>query len=221
MRKFLELAAILAFAAGSPASHAEVTFNLDTVISGSTPSGSAPWLTATFANGAADQVVLTLTNNMGSGLYITDLLFNTSLGVPSSLLFAPSSYTGTPSISNDQTKAGSPTSLQAGLFNIDVPFTGLVKFDNTTPVFLEISAAGLTENSFNVLSAPGGTGFLGTSYLMAAGVQDFSNGSSSSIGFTSVSAVPEPEIYAMLGFGLALMAFLVRRKGEMQRCAAN
>ena len=37
----------------------------------------------------------------------------------------------------------------------------------------------------------------------------------------SVAAIPEPEVYAMLGFGLALMSFFARRKKESQQLATN
>ena len=79
----------------------------------------------------------------------------------------------------------------------------------------EILGTGLTENSFNVLSADG-TGNPG-GWLMAAEVQGIpipgSTGTTSgSIGYTNVSAVPEPEVYAMMGIGILLMGFVVHRR---------
>ena len=206
MRKLLKLIAILAFAAASQASHAVVTFNLDTVINGSTPSDSAPWLTATFTDIAQDEVQLALTSNMASGLNIADVLFNST--VPISVFTDKPFQAGSIGASSFQIfDAG----LGAGLFNVLVPFSST--FNNTSGTLLfTMSGTGLTAESFNTLSAPGGTGFLGTSYLMAAGVQGFTNGSSSSIGFTSVSAVPEPQVYAMMGVGLLLMGFIMRRR---------
>jgi len=217
VRKLLKLIAVLLFAAITQASHADVTFNLDTVINGDTPSGSSPWLTATFTNIATDQVELTLANNMGSGQYISDLLFSTSISNPTSLTVSPSPspYTGSISISTDQTLAGDP-SVQAGLFNINIPFTGSIQFNGTnSPVNLFLSASGLTEDSFNLLSADGGTSNPG-GWLMAAEVQGIpvigGGTTSGSIGFTNVSAVPEPEIYAMMGVGLLLIGFVVHRR---------
>ena len=218
MRKLLKLIAILAFAATTQASHADVSFNLDTVINGDTPSGSAPWLTATFTT-ISGGVLVALDNNMasGSGQYITDLLFNTSISNPTSLVFSPSpSFLGpytSLSTSTTQSLAGNPTNLQAGLFNIDMGFGSL--FPGGTSVVFEILGTGLTENSFNVLSADG-TGNPG-GWLMAAEVQGIpipgSTGTTSgSIGYTNVSAVPEPEVYAMMGIGILLMGFVVHRR---------
>ena len=206
MRKLLKLIAVLLFAAITQASHADVTFNLDTVISGSTPSDSAPWLTATFTDIASDEVQLALTNNMTSGLNIADVLFNSAVPISAFTSVAPQA--GSIGASSFQIfDAG----LAAGQFNIVVPFSST--FNNASGTLLfTMSGTGLTADSFNTLSAPGGTGYLGTSYLMAAEVQGFSDGSNGSIGFTNVSSVPEPEIYAMMGVGLLLIGFVVHRR---------
>jgi hypothetical protein len=84
-------------------------------------------------------------------------------------------------------------------------------------VVFDIKGTGLTANSFNMLSKNGGSGFLGTDYLMAAKVQGIpiagsTSTTSGSIGYTSVSAVPEPEVYAMMGVGLLLMGFVAHRR---------
>jgi len=68
-----------------------------------------------------------------------------------------------------------------------------------------------------MLSLNGGPGFLGTDYLMAAKVQGIpvsgsTSTTSGSIGYTNVTAVPEPEVYAMMGAGLLLMGFVARRR---------
>ena len=206
MRQLLKLIAIFFFAAAGQSSYADVPFSLDTVIDGSTPSSSAPWLTATFADTGSGQVTLELTNNMTSGLYVTDLLFNTPVAITS--LSLPSQVNNVQASSAPFFDAG----LKAGLFYIDVLFNANQFTSGAGTLFLTMSGTGLTADTFNTLSAPGGTGFLGTSYLMAAGVQGFSGGPISSIGFTSVSAVPEPQVYAMMGVGLLLMGFIMRRR---------
>ena len=216
MRKLLKLIAIVVLAATGQASYADVTFNLDTVINGSTPSGGADWLTATFADNGTGNVMLTLSNNMGPGLYISDLLFNSSDPISSFTLPSQVLFTQTPLVASDFVDPLSPIAapgLEAGLFNVHVGFK-TSQFTNGT---LSLDIAGgtsLTENSFNVLSAPGGDGYTGTTYFIAALVQGFSDGSSGSIGYTNVSAVPEPEIYVMMGVGLLLMGFLARGKRE-------
>ena len=228
MGKFLKLIAILVLAASGQASYAVVEFDLNTVINGSTPSGPAPWMTATFEDGATDHVTLTLTNNMGSGQFITDLVFN-SLVNPSSLIFTRTDAPP-PNVSNPpgiQASVGQifdgGSDLKAGLFNIWIPFSpsgGPTNQFNSTnsPVIFDILGSGLTEGSFVMLSADGGPGFLGTDYFMAAKVQgipcvgESCQTLSGSIGTTA--AIPEPEIYAMMGIGLALMSFMARRRKQ-------
>ena len=223
MRRLFKLIAVLALAGFGQTSHATVEFDLSTVINGDTPSGSTPWMTATF-NNIAGGVSVELDNNMGSGSgqYITDLLFNTSISNPTSLVFSPSpSFLGpytSLSTSTTQSLAGNSTNLQAGLFNIEIGFqsTGNPLFPGGTSVEFEILGTGLTENSFNLLSADGGPSNPG-GWLMAAIVQGIpilgsSNTTSGSIGFTNVSAVPEPQIYAMMAVGLLLIGFIVHRR---------
>ena len=230
MHKLLNLVAILAFAATGQASYATVTFNLDTVINGSTPSGAAPWMTATFLDNGANNVLLTFTNNMESGQFITDLVFNTSLFNPSSNLSQSRSDIAPPVVNSfsatvDQSQTGG-ASLKAGLFNIWISFANngpdnVFNHDNG-PVIYNLSGPDLTENSFNVLSLddPGPPPSTG-GWLMAAKVQGIPADLSTTSGSIGVTAVPEPEIYAMMGIGLALIGFVARRKRELQDRAAT
>lgn len=61
----------LLLALGGVASATPITLNVDTVISGDTPDGTAPWLTATFATVDAQTVRLTMT---ASGLAEPDFI---------------------------------------------------------------------------------------------------------------------------------------------------
>ena len=226
MRKFLKLVAVLAFAATGQASHATVEFDLNTVINGSTPSGLAPWMTATFTS-ISGGVSVELDNKMDPGEFITNLAFN-SLVNPTTLLFPGVLVLPMTSISasSGQVLNGDP-SPKAGLFNIDIGLqtSNSGRFSGGTSVFFDIMGTGLSEDSFNMLSADGGPSNPG-GWLMAAKVQGIpipgsTDTTSGSIGFTNVSAVPEPKVYAMLGFGLALIGFFARRNRDSQHLATN
>ena len=229
MQKFSKLVVTLAFAVTSQVSHADLTFNLGTVINGSMPSGSGPWLTATFHDVSSGDVTLTLTDHMGSNQFITDVVFN-SIVNPTTLTFTRTDSTPTvPSSTVTEHSARDLTgdsSLKAGLFDIDISFGtsgGTSKQFNSGngSVVFDIKGTGLTSSSFNMLSLNGGPGFLGTDYLMAAKVQGIpvsgsTSTTSGSIGYTSVTAVPEPEVYAMMGAGLLLMGFVAHRRRSSQ-----
>ena len=227
MRKFVKLVAILAFAVSSQVSHADLVFDLDTLVNGSSPTDSGPWLTATFHTVSTGDVTLTLTNDMTSPQFITEVAFN-SLIDPTSLTFTRTDSTSTvpsSSVSTDSTQdLTGGSSLKAGLFNIAISFGtsgGTSKQFNSgnNSVIFNITGSGLTEDSFNLLSLDGGTGFLGTDYLMAAKVQGIpipgsNKTTSGSIGYVSVTPVPEPQVYAMMGVGLLLMGFVAHRRRQ-------
>lgn len=59
-RSLVSLAALLFVAVAGSAVATPLTLNLDTVITGDTPDGTAPWLTATFTSATPDSVTLVL-----------------------------------------------------------------------------------------------------------------------------------------------------------------
>lgn len=81
------LLAVCCLALCATANAQTVSWSFDTVISGSTPSGSAPWATLNLNTTGPDTVVGTLTNSSpsGSGQFITELLLNT-VGAPGALV---------------------------------------------------------------------------------------------------------------------------------------
>ena len=193
---------------------ADVTFNLDTLINGTPPVGSTPWLTATFEDIAAGQVKLTLTNNMPAGEFIDTVVFNSILN-PTSFLFVATQ----PPFVNSVTRHSSQdltggSNMKAGLFNIEFQFQipaspNPGRFDGGMTSVWDITGTGLTSSSFLLQSIDDGQ-MVGGPYYMAAHVQGIPDITGTLSG--SIGAVPEPETYAMMLAGLGLMGFVARRR---------
>jgi hypothetical protein len=228
LKKSICTAAFLAAAALTGAAHAEViTFNLDQSINGATPADSKPWLTATITDLASGGVELVMTNNLSSGEFVYDWLFNTSATGPITAkyvsgfaaYFTYGSTTGT-------------TSMQAGSFNMSFACSSSnscpsdPRFSGGTNSIYDLTGTGLTAASFLVTSGAVTNPSLGKSdggYYTAADVRGLTNtsGGSGSIGATSYTEggtppsgtpVPEPMPLALLGMGLAAFAAARRKK---------
>ena len=224
-------ALLVPLVATMPVARADVTFNLSTTINGTSPVGATPWLTATFEDIAAGDVKLTLTNNLLSGQFITDVLFNSKLD-STGLTFTEFNAGAPPTVlsvtqSATQNLTGG-SQIKGGGYNIDI------NYDNSPPVnrfgtqggtvsIFEITGAGLTAANFLKPSLDNGSMF-GGPYYMAADVLGIPAGTdgqtiSGSIGDTfafvgTTSAVPEPETYAMMLAGLGLMGFVAMRRKQ-------
>ena len=201
----------------SQSSYADFSWDLSTSINGDAPSGSAPWMTASFADTAADTVTMTLTNLMGSGQFISDVVFNSS--VNPTLLTVTRLDSAPPAVNNFFTSATQDmvggSEMKAGLFNMFIDFApppGNEVFNSANgAVIYKFTGTGLDSSDFMMQSAPGGSGYLGTTFFMAAKVQGIPTGEGSgSIGVTT--PIPEPETYAMLLAGLGLMGLVARRR---------
>jgi hypothetical protein len=204
---------------------------LSTKINGTSPVGATPWLTATFEDVAAGDVKLTLTNNLLSGQFITDVLFNSKLDA-TGLTFTEFNAGAPPTVlsvtqSATQSLTGG-SQIKGGGYNIDI------NYDNSPPVnrfgtqggtvsIFEITGTGLTAANFLKPSLDNGSMF-GGPYYMAADVLGIPAGTDGqtiggSIGDASAvvgttSAVPEPETYAMMLAGLGLMGFVAMRRKQ-------
>lgn len=228
--RVLVAGAFAALAGFAQPSYADITFLLDTSINGSPPSGAAPWMSATFADTAADEVTLTLTNLMGSGQYISSVVFNSEVD--------PTTFTVTrldvapPTVNNffrhSAQDMDGAESIKGGLFNMHIDFApppggpGNVFNSTNGAVIFKFVATGLDSTDFDMLSLPGGPGFnvlTDSVYRIAAKVQGIPGGLSGSIGEGGVppTVIPEPETYAMLLAGLGLMGFMARRRQRSLR----
>ena len=227
MRNFLKLVAILAFAASGQASYAALTFNLDTEFSGgANPAGSPPWVTGTFSQVDGDTVSLTINaTGLSASEFITEFDFNFVPGPAlNTLTFTDFSKTGTfddPTI-NAGGVGGLLNQYKAdGDGNYDLQFIfasggmnpASHRFGDNEIFSLNINGTGILESGFNSGSVGGDKG----SFFMAAHVQGIAlttcNDDSGLCDSGWIGApIPEPEIYAMIGIGLALMGFVARRR---------
>ncbi len=77
MKKQLMMVGILVgLLLGFTVSAQALTFDLNYAFSGSSPSGTAPWLTATFADDGANTVVLTLQAHLATSEFVSEWAFN-------------------------------------------------------------------------------------------------------------------------------------------------
>ncbi len=215
----IALMAVLAVGSFAMSAEALLTYNLDHVFSGATPSGGTPYATATFLSTGANEVTLTMTNLLGSGQFITEWDFNST--VTSGLTFTYVSGAEAESVG-----LGS-NSFQAdgdGKYDIefDFPSSEADRFTAGTSAYT-ITGTGITEATFSGLSAPGGGA--GGPFHTAAHVQGIpGTGGGTCSGWISdtvagsggsttgpCTAVAEPSVLLFSGLGLAFVGGLWRR----------
>ncbi|MHB8535826.1 MAG: VPLPA-CTERM sorting domain-containing protein [Sulfuricaulis sp.] len=194
---------------------ATVTFNYDTLISGSTPAGTSPWITATFDDGGTSGTV-TLTMS-ASGLVpsenISGMYFNLNPALNlSSLSF---SYLGTtgPAATSVQVGTDSYKADGDGKYDILFNFPTGSGFDAGETVKYQITGiSSLTAQSFNFLSACGNPSCSGPgSFYAAAHVQNI-NGYNSGWIASNAGVVPIPAAVWLFGSGLLGLVGIARRK---------
>ncbi|MEQ1826665.1 MAG: PEP-CTERM sorting domain-containing protein, partial [Pirellula sp.] len=180
---------------------ANASFQLDfgTIFNGGTPTGPAPWLTATFTDTMTEgQVQLTLTSNLPNSIeYIDQVGFNSTVTISTFVSAPVSSQVQAISFGSDNQSVSGAGAAGAG-FDALINFksANAERFNLTESITFLITGAGLTENSFNSTNS---------SLLFAAahfaGLPNSSlpSGSASA----SITAVPEPSSFV---FGIALSA---------------
>lgn len=198
---------------------AVVTFDYTLTFSGTAPTTSAPWLTATFddhnatgsvsltitANGLGSQSITSIYFNLDPALSASSLVF--SLDAGSSTAPAPAVFQGTNAYRADGD----------GYYDIKLDFPppgGMQRFDNNDTAFFTITGVNLTANSFQFLSQPGPGNNPGP-YYSAAHIQGIPTGYGTTSGW--VAPVPVPAALWMFAPALLGMVGLMRRRGHANR----
>jgi hypothetical protein len=220
MLSILMLACVMALPSQS-ALATLITIGATTEFSGGSPPAatpSPPWLTAQFDDhNTPGSVTLNLTaSNLTGGEFVGGWYLNLDTALdPDDLIFSTPTKIGsfiTPTISTeiDGCKADGD-----GYYDILIAFSesgGLAdRFTAGDSISYTITGiAGLTADSFNFLSKPGGGKGI---YAMAGHVQNTPGGGSGWVtGPAMITTVPEPSALVMLGLGLAAIAVCFRRR---------
>jgi hypothetical protein len=208
--------AILICAAAAAAANAQTTAMVfDTHFSSNSQTPATPWLTATFADLAAGTATIALrSNGLSPNQRVDSVFLNLATISPSSLSFTHvSGPVATVSVGQDSFKAASGGNFDIRLSYGNAPapnaFVG-----NQTSIY-RVSAPGLTAGSFSELSSGRSEGSSAQGSLYAAAKVVAAQHGSTWVTGNSVAhtaPAPEPEIYATLLAGLALIGFVVRRR---------
>jgi hypothetical protein len=207
---------VVAAAAAIAVSQASaLTFQLNTEFSGGqAPAGPPPWLTATFTQNGANNVLMSLSASGLSGSENASVWdFNVTPSFVGSLAFSQTSKTGT---FTDPTISQGEDAFMAdgdGKYDIQLAFAvggnASTVFGAGESVTYDITATGLTANDFNQLSTPaGGHG----PFFTAAHVQNTTGAGSGGSGW--IAPVPEPSATLLVPLGGILATFLLRFRSK-------
>lgn len=213
--------ALLGAFAAAPAAAAVITFNLNTVVEGDTPSG---FPTMTFDDGGtAGSVDLTIdATGLSGDEFISAVLFNFTGAGTTDLTFTRTGGTGPAGgFTIFETSNGRDSPGNQGLFDIEIAFStsnsggGINRFNADELLTFSIVGDDIVASDFNIDSAPEGPNDA-TNFALAR-LQGLADEGSASVadgdgGGGGGGGIPVPEPAALGLFGLGLMAVGLGRR---------
>lgn len=202
--------------------HADtITFNMNTVYSGGTPSGSAPWATATISDTGTNTVTLTMDNLLSSPQFISDWYFNLDPAEVGSVTGSDFNYKSGFAANSTQVGEDGFKADGGGYYDIDINWLTSQgnRFVGGDKAVYTITASGLDAQDFLYLSTQSGGHGTHYSAIHVQGIPPC--GDSAWVGSDKAN-VPEPGTMALFGMGLALAGALsfVRRK-RVKNCKSR
>jgi len=203
-----------------------VTMGLNTTYSGTSPAGSAPWITATFTDAGTNNVQLTLSaGNLTGSEFISGWYFNLNTSLdPSNLAFTAvnTSDVGTTSITQ-----GTDCCKPDGDGKFDFVFSfptagGSGRFNAGESVVYNISSTGLSAASFNTYNTPKDSNPFFTSAAHIQSINGIDGDGTSAdpgsgwIASTTATVVPEPVSSTLFIIGSALLGIKVYRNKRIK-----
>jgi hypothetical protein len=188
---------------GFTSAHASIVFQFNTVIAGA-PQGGPTFATLTIEDSGVDTVTLTLAHtadpNVAGGQAIMSLLLNVDPYIGGiNVTSADSKFEGFSASQNGQNDSGASFDLQLN-FDIAPPTDRFLAGDSAV---MTATGSGLTENSFDALSA-GNQQWQGMIHFISIPP----DGNSAKV----VTGEPVPEPATILALGLGLAALIKRRR---------
>jgi hypothetical protein len=216
-------ATLLALGFGAVAqSQGQQVFDLGTVLNGSPPSSSAPWVTATFTTLFPGTVTLTLASHLTvTSEFISEIGLNLEPGLsPATLIFSQNSGPSNPAYSSVTQPAAQDTLALSGGGSQGAGFDLLIdwpngnkpqRFDADDVVTLTITGpATLVAEDFlyyNTVGSQAGP------VLIGAHVQGIPAAGGLTTSSAIMQTIPEPTTAALLLAGFALFALATKSKG--------
>ncbi len=191
---------------------ADVTFDLNFVVTGDTPVGDDPWARVTIEDIGADTVRITAYNLTAEadGQFLTDVFLNVDPFVND---LAASNFVNGAKFNPDDTAFFGEDSFSTAGYNFDLRFSfdttnsggGLFRLNPGQSAGFDLSGTGLSSASF--LAFAGKTGDQEHNLFALAHMQGIGEDNE---GSSKIGAVPEPATMSVLAIGAA--ALLRRRR---------